>query len=564
MRSIFTSYRSVALLLLGLVSLLLPVLLHAPTRAAFLRQSPLRVPAGRATPAPSAPCLTAADREVTFAFMGYLGNGDGTYTLIYQVTNAGKHDISHVAFGTAGWTPLAPAPGSVQTGKLGAYQVEWTNANGHPGFPSIKFETQFGGYNQGKQDSFSLTLANFDASQPFTIQVKAGRNKTTLNFPLNDPACNRTPPMSTATPTLISPLPTPDGSLTLTNYHFGEPQVVLTHNASIGLSSWLPNQETALITMRQARTLLETIQMFHPDTGNRYALAERISSSVLPVWLGSFGKVAFTDVVGDQYDLFVVDANEPYTKTSVLQSVNWMIAGGTGYLVAVRSIDNTLIVMDAQGQQTGVGTFPLLSLGFEPNNALTYFRINASPVTSEVAIYDIDRFVILDTQTGNPRTINLGSAPPESERTLRWAFDAYWSPDGKYIALLTAIDTPPTSRTELAIVDVAAGTVRIVSLGVRNVYGTAWAANSRQFIVAGEVAGPTYPVEVGLFLVDARTTENMRVLPDQVFGLSSGKHAVIWSTNGQTILVQCPVKLQDSPRLVESRVCAIPVTLVSQ
>jgi hypothetical protein len=61
---IFTSYRSVALALIGLVSVLLPVLFNAPTRAAFLWQSPLA--------APATPCLSQTADGYTFDFLGYL------------------------------------------------------------------------------------------------------------------------------------------------------------------------------------------------------------------------------------------------------------------------------------------------------------------------------------------------------------------------------------------------------------------------------------------------------------------------------------------------------------
>ena len=161
---------------------------------------------------PAAPCLSQTEDGYTFDFLGYRPNGDGTTSLSFRVTTVNQKEISYLAFGTGVWTPVAPSNTSMVTGGLGAYHVEWTNHKGNPGFPSIKFETQFTGFSQGKLETFTVTVASFDPNQPMTIEVKAGREKTRVTLVLDDPACNLTPPPTptpTATATPVSPLPTP-------------------------------------------------------------------------------------------------------------------------------------------------------------------------------------------------------------------------------------------------------------------------------------------------------------------------------------------------------------------
>lgn len=92
------------------------------------------------------------------------------------------------------------------SGELGEYHVEWTNGQGDPGFPSIKFETRFDGFSQGAADDFSFTVSGFDSATPILVQVKAGKDKTTFTVSLDDKACDLTPkptatPMPSATPT---------------------------------------------------------------------------------------------------------------------------------------------------------------------------------------------------------------------------------------------------------------------------------------------------------------------------------------------------------------------------
>ncbi|MCX6050777.1 MAG: cellulase family glycosylhydrolase, partial [Chloroflexi bacterium] len=161
---------------------------------------------------PSLPrlCVTQSAGGYTFAFLGYRGNGDGTTTLTFRVTNTNKQDVSHIAFGTGNWTRMAPTDTMTVTNSLGAYLVVWTNTNGEPGFPSFKFQPQFSGFSQGASDTFNFTVAHFDPTTPLTLQAKAGTTRTPVTLALNSPACNLTAPP----PTPVSPLPTPTATPT--------------------------------------------------------------------------------------------------------------------------------------------------------------------------------------------------------------------------------------------------------------------------------------------------------------------------------------------------------------
>ncbi|MCB0046946.1 MAG: hypothetical protein KDD92_16100 [Caldilineaceae bacterium] len=169
-------------------------------QAALRLQSPL--------PEPETACFNQTLDGFTLALFGYVTQPDGTTALTWRVTNANKQDISYVAFGTGGWTPVAPADDGVIPGGLGDYHVEWTNEHGNPGFASIKYETEFDGFSQGAEDIFVMTVSSFDPSEPIQVQMKAGKNKTTFTVIFDGSGCDWSPtPTPTATPE--SPLPTP-------------------------------------------------------------------------------------------------------------------------------------------------------------------------------------------------------------------------------------------------------------------------------------------------------------------------------------------------------------------
>lgn len=186
--------RSLLLIVLAVLTLWFANLFARPSAwAARLLQSPV--------PTPSTPCASQSAGGYTFDFLGYLNNSGGTTTLYFRVTTTNKKDISHIAFGTMNWTPIAPTNNLTVTNSLGTYLTVWTNTHGEPGFPSFKFQPQFSGFSQGKQDTFSFTVANFNPNTPIQIQVKAGTARTTVNIPLDNSSCNLNQP--------LSPLPTP-------------------------------------------------------------------------------------------------------------------------------------------------------------------------------------------------------------------------------------------------------------------------------------------------------------------------------------------------------------------
>lgn len=109
------------------------------------------------------------------------GGGETTFTL--KVTSTCNRGISFVAFELPpGVTPITPAAGAgTYTADGITWDVEYTGTNGHPGFPSIKFENPTDGdIKEGDMVTFSYTLPGEDVAGALRVVVKSGRLVNTI------------------------------------------------------------------------------------------------------------------------------------------------------------------------------------------------------------------------------------------------------------------------------------------------------------------------------------------------------------------------------------------------
>jgi hypothetical protein len=114
--------------------------------------------------------------------------------------------------------------------------------------------------------------------------------------------------------------------------------------------------------------------------------------------------------------------------------------------------------------------------------------------------------------------------------------------------------------TNLVVLDIPTGASRQIPLAAKPVYITdlAWDSSSRYLVALAQVETiQDRPIE-RLFLVDAVTGDVRPMLPERAFGGGTvvGQQ-MVWSPNGQTIALKCPVWLEAEPTITEDRVCLI-------
>jgi hypothetical protein len=338
----------------------------------------------------------------------------------------------------------------------------------------------------------------------------------------------------------------------LGDYIFGPPQVVLTHTSAVGIAGWLPDSERLLITRRlPTDTIREYVETFNVRTAELHQYGERSSGDVKPVWLDTPHKVALADLSDKQYDLWISDYGNARARQPVFRNVEYPLAGGGNTVVIVPRHQRRLVPVDGAGQAGGPLPIDLATYGFAPDNTLTYFRMAWSPAGTRLAIYDIHRLLVVNVQTGQVQEIDLGDRP---EYGRIWAFHARWSPDGRYLALLTTAGDLPAHFVDLTILDMTTRTFRRIDLGLRYVSEIAWAPNSRHLVIRAVVFQEEGRAREGLYLVDIVTGATRRMLPDMLFGTNGDfTWNLDWAPDGNTIATACPI-------VGEVRVCLIAVT----
>ena len=509
--------------------------------------------------APTTPCLTATDQRFTFAFYGYLNHPDGTSTLTWQVTNSGKHDISHVAFGAAGWTRLAPQPGSLYRGELGDYPVEWTKDKGNPGFASVKYETQFDGFSQEASDTFTLTVSGFDPATPVQVQAKAGRTVGVVAFTLADPACDRTPAPTPASPL---PTPTPNPDLTLDDYSFGEPRVVMTSPfASLAVLDWLPDNRRAIIMPGESFE----IQTLDVTTGVTVTYGNIGPTYPHAVWLEAAQKMAFRSAAGRTRLLLSDGINEPAIVTH--GNFRQSLAGHGNKVMVLNEGAESPLLFDGDSNSLPVPPINLLAYGLNTPMRPYGPEICWHPFEDRVAMFDIGGLLIFDLLTGEVQDFDLNDNDIQVQFTERfsggpfWAVNGEWSPDGQNIAfkLVLGMPTPFFKQSWLVILNPASHEVTSIPLPFEVLLDLAWAPNSRQLLVVGKERISGKEGDANIFLADVSTNE-VRLL-DQ-FSTSAlggyGGYTLAWSPDGYRLVYRC--RSDDMPTDVFA-LCETKVTL---
>ncbi len=559
----------------------------------------VRMPTQGASSAPAAPCLSQAAGNFVFALAGYRANGDGSYTLTWQVTNTGKHAISYMAFGTGSWTRAAPEPGRLYTGELGDYQVEWTRDRGQPGFASVKYETQFAGFSQGSTETFTLVVGDFDPTIPIQVQAKAGRTVGSVTFTLaEEPACDRTP--ATPTPTTpFSPLPTPtatpegyalpadpvvpqclfdpppggipaDPIIPLDAYTFAEPQMVLTHTSPIGIQQWLPDSETLLVTRFVDEGSI--LDLVNTRTQEITTLLGPNPSIIAPKWLDEEQTVVWLEL-------------DSHTK--VTQPGHWIQSydppasrrlsnnGMTGWSVTHDvSPDGTEVVFLAlpggtqpliwnQESKTLRG-LPLDLAGWRYGGPIFYrlepFNVQWHPGGEKLLFWDGAWVFLYDLTTSSGCEIDVRSF----DRANRYVFTARWSPNGRYL-LFKNTGTPPFQNTHgpydrVLVLDTYTGEAVQYALG-HPVASFTWAPDSQTVAMRGgaelEIGGFSAN---GFYLLNVRSGDHQRILP-ALETLSGMGNMLVWSPDGNTLAIQCMDSPRDESGGVFDRICISQVAM---
>lgn len=377
--------------------------------------------------------------------------------------------------------------------------------------------------------------------------------------PIEPPAPISPPPRATPTPPGATSTPIPrctfgsglapevSSGPSLDAYVFSEPRVALTNAPALGIVDWLPDSQRLLITRGISGTNRQTIETVDIRTGETRVYAKRRSAGQKPVWATTLDGIAYTTVVDGQVELRFSQGDPELTQ--------WQADGlASTFLATDPSGQWLLYLLDGKRPQLlNLTTKATQSVGvdlsqWEYSTPLqqappTIYQMAWRPGTSQVAFHNNVYFFLVDVESGQSCEVDLGweGGVPS------WAVVARWSPDGRYLAMLTTTGVPPVGFVDLSILDTATGELRsmhpevYINPGQYYVTEIAWAPNSHVVAILAAVEEKEGALYRGLYLVEVATGRNRRMLPQTriVFPGGNAGWNLAWSPDGSYLAVTC-------------------------
>lgn len=386
---------------------------------------------------------------------------------------------------------------------------------------------------------------------------------------------------------LDSPLPTPPSQVTPTpsgatpmppsgGYKFGEPKVIFGHSSAINLIESLPNSDEVLLTLQQSGIITETIITLNFISGEQRVFGQRLGDPAKPVWLNEHQLVAFTartSLEELQHGLWINEAGESQGKQPDMLDVHPAILGyGDQVLIGTKKVNQARLV-DRFGRAVDGNSLDLRALGFDLGDLhrTTFFNMEKAPSDTRIALFDNQKFIIANLDTGETKEVDLGTKNTEFATGPRWAMLARWSPNGRYIAMITTISNDlPVYFTELAVWDSETGYLRFIGPSpflrpeqwnweLDFISDVAWAPDSYHLAVMKSVRKDEFGIEYyGLHITSIDLDDLQPVLEGYEFGASWG-NIFRWSSDGTKIVAACPKLAGIEPLEFETQLCLIPV-----
>ncbi|MEJ2557503.1 MAG: hypothetical protein P8186_15000, partial [Anaerolineae bacterium] len=141
------------------------------------------------------------------------------------------------------------------------------------------------------------------------------------------------------------------------------------------------------------------------------------------------------------------------------------------------------------------------------------FQVTWRPNGSQLVFYTLPWTFLFDIETNQVCEIDLGPFRDETVKAMPiWAFEAKWSPDGRYLALITTDTVPGQASgtgaailaTELTIVDMKTGMLRNlqptsdVTPGQHYVTDIAWSPDNQYIATLEVTTQATYSKVAGM------------------------------------------------------------------
>lgn len=360
---------------------------------------------------------------------------------------------------------------------------------------------------------------------------------------------------------------------------FGDPQVILTDSAPIDIAGWMPDGSNLLLVRQLPGQRAQAIESFDIRSGRtvRYAEAVVGAGQVFPLAQGR--GVGFMDqmrMIEEQpsagVDLMV--SHGPGQVQPVVRGVPFRamaVDPASASLVRYAQAPGGPPALPPQARQD----FRVLTVPVDPylwrypkyfpdrietGYGGDVFQAAVRPDGSMVAFYADPYLFLYDTRTERACEVDLGVA---ENGQPRFTWDARWSADGRYLAMLTAARFPGELLpfADLTILDLLSGRTRTLNPSSNHwLTDFSWAPASRSLALIGDQDFTDQRSRQQIFVADALTGETNLPRPDQFFWGGAFGQQLSWSSDDRNISVKC---VQREPGISgdgEFGLCLIPVT----
>lgn len=364
--------------------------------------------------------------------------------------------------------------------------------------------------------------------------------------------------------------------LATNQFGFSEPEVLFNSPGEIYVHEWIPESNKVLLSLPYQQisdTVHHIVETFDTETGETIVYVDE-PFPVYPAWL-------------DQAQAVVYETFNPTATGSINRSI-WLSYGSLGLpelLVnnlsssfAIASDDRlTYFVESATSlHEINITTRQEQSLGIEPTQWQSQrfpnpqelnpsfnnsgFEVVWNYSGDHAILFQFPTTYLYDVSQRQVCELNFG----ETEDGIIAPLKAVWSPNGNYVAFLTA----PRNRhdswnvVDLAILDFEASNLRFIQPSpYQYISDFVWSPDSQYLAALVNVEAEGEQKQDGLFIVTTSTDSFQQALPEYYFGPST-LHNLVWSSDGNQIAVICPLFIEG--QISEYRLCLTSLTMLAK
>ena len=327
-----------------------------------------------------------------------------------------------------------------------------------------------------------------------------------------------------------------------TDYKLSNSRVFLAADFVLENIQWVPSGKQLLISYTTLdRVGRETIAIVDVSSASILIKGDRQFNYAAPIWFDNQQSIAYTDPIeGGNYNIFITHSLEENTPVVIAQTSQPNFSKGPeeSLILFSQTEKKRIEIIDTKGSIQSTLNMANPEWDFGPSLPQPG-RFAWNNTTNSLAINSPNGLFFFDIKSGKICQLDLGE---QSEEKL-WPYYASWSPNNRYLAMLTTSGTGILPFMNLTILDYLTGKLIPVipenSLSTGNFFFTdiTWSPDSKTIAT---LFGRGDNIGNQLLFVDVTTGNSKQVLPETNFYSGGISGNLAWSPDGAHIAYICP------------------------